>query len=172
MNYVFTGLALGALVTLAACAPQPVRLTTAFNPSEVEFVRTPGTATVTGQAFMRQRGGGVVTCAGADVRMAPVTAYSSERINLIYGNTQRGTSGNMSRQPEQAPPGYETASLLARCDAQGNFRFERVPAGEFFLLTSVRWEVPSGYVMQQQGGHLMQRVSTAPGQTQSVVLSN
>jgi hypothetical protein len=34
-----------------------------------------GTATIKGQAFLRQKGGGVVTCAGSDVKLMPATNY-------------------------------------------------------------------------------------------------
>lgn len=161
-----------ALLALAACAPPPVRLSNNFDPNEVQFIRTPGTAVITGQAFMRQRGGGVVTCAGSRALLIPVTRYSSERISIRFGNTNSGfISVNAPRNLEQAPAEYEASALKTTCDAQGNFRFEQVPAGDFFLMTSVQWEIPSGYATMAQGGALMQRVSVAPGQIQSVMLS-
>jgi hypothetical protein len=161
---------------LAGCAPQVIPVTTRFNASEVEFIRRPGTAVVSGQGFMRQRGGGIVTCGGEEVRLIPFTEYSAERMTIFYGNDTSGfrdiRTSAFGRIPEPAPPEFLEASLDTRCDAQGNFSFENVPAGSYFVVTKVQWEVPTGYFSIQQGGHLMRRVTVADGQRVRVLLSN
>jgi hypothetical protein len=91
----------------------------------------------------------------------------------MYGNADRGyMSVRRQRNLEQAPPEYYAATLKTTCDAQGNFRFERVPAGDFYVVTIVRWGVPSGGITLPQGGALMRRISVAPGQSVSVLLSS
>lgn len=161
-----------ALVTsfllLAACAPQRVPVNATFNASEAAFAQRPGNASITGQAFMRQLGGGVVTCAGEQIILIPVTTYSTERMRIIYGNTNSGRSFIGGPIPVDAPPEYMQTSKTATCDAQGNFRFEQLPPGEYYLTGVVRWiagNVP-------QGGALMRRVTVLPGQTQNILLSS
>jgi len=153
---------------LASCAQMntPVVQLTSFNPAEVAFIKNDGANTISGSGFMRQQGGNVVTCAGADVFLAPVTAFSTERTQIIYGNTQKGTS-QLPVVFANNPPGYLEYMRTTRCDAQGNFVFAKVPDGEYFVVTRVIWQV--GYT--QQGGQLMERVTVAGGEAKAIVLS-
>jgi hypothetical protein len=140
-----------------------------FDASEAAFSQQPGTGVVSGQGFLRQNGGGVVTCAGSDVRLIPVTRYSTARMQMIFRNTEAGYGPALSMTaPEDPPVEYVRQTRQATCDAQGNFRFEGLPPGEYFVTTRVQWMV--GYATQ--GGTLMRRVTVAPGQSQSVMLTS
>ncbi|WP_133251528.1 hypothetical protein [Zavarzinia aquatilis] len=156
------GLALG----LAGCAQQ-VELHTVFNPADAEFVLKDGPNRVSGQAFVRQNGGGVVTCAGSGVGLTPVNAYSTDRMIGIYGNSVSGYLPAIieKKLPENAE--YIRLSRTAYCDAQGNFDFENVPDGEYYVTTYVAWTV--GYVAQ--GGGLMKRVSVSGGKHEKLILT-
>jgi hypothetical protein len=57
-----------------------------FDPRGAAHIHQEGNNTITGEAFLRQNGGGVVTCAGYDVRLVPNTPYASKRMYVIYGN--------------------------------------------------------------------------------------
>lgn len=152
------------LATLAGCVstpPQqpPVAMTTQFSAEEHAAWKGEGTATINGQAFLRQNGGGVVTCAGQPVFLMPETPYFEELFSIM----RRG------RLPATAPG--EGAKEIARqtmCDAQGDFVFTKVPAGPWLVTTAVSWTV--GY--QQQGGGLLKTIEVSDGEEAAVFLTD
>lgn len=152
-----------------ACAPQQqtIYLTSKFNPDEAEFILNEGDGTILGQAFLRQRGGGVVTCAGSNVLLIPRTKYAEERMRALYGTTDGGV--NYGANPKFIPDSFDYSELTrtAQCDAQGNFEFSNVPSGRFFVATYVVWEVAN----VPQGGAVMKPVELQPGQRMSVLLT-
>lgn len=167
-------LSIVALAALAACAAPttPIVTTVPFDPQEVAFIQQRGPASIEGQAFMRQQGGGVVTCAGEEVALIPAGRYATQRITGIYGNNQSGfaplyTLGRTDDTTADARA-YAAAARLTACDAQGNFRFDGVANGDYFVTTAVRW-MAGNY---GQGGALMQRVSIRNGQSQRILLSS
>jgi hypothetical protein len=129
----------------------------------------PGGNIVKGNGFMRQQGGGVVTCAGSTVTLVPATAYADERAAALYGivNERRASTSNVMLRFEPDYPAYKTLVKQTMCDAQGNFTFERVADGTFYVTTFVNWKVGAS----QQGAALAIRVVVAGGQTTSVVIS-
>lgn len=139
-----------------------------FDEAEARRLLLPGPSTIVGTGFLRQQGGGVVTCAGREVMLIPVTSYADARMSRLYGSVNRGFRGPARRiefRPD--PPSYATLSRSTRCNAQGAFRFEQVGAGDFYLVTLITWTVQS-----VEGGFVMQRVTVQPGQsTVEAVLS-
>lgn len=166
------GLAMVAVLGLVGCAAPVLETTVPFDAGEVAFINQRGAATIEGQAFMRQQGGGVVTCAGEEVDLIPVGRFSGQRMQGIYGSTDRGFRSiyaplqlDTTSAEYQA---YEAASRRATCDADGNFRFAGVANGDYFITTGVRWSAGGA----PQGGVLMQRVSIRNGQSQRVLLNS
>jgi len=162
---------LTAAIVFAGCAamgPMPVSLLSNFDSTQAKKLLEPGGNIVTGSALIRQNGGGVVTCAGLPVQLIPKTAYASERIKTIYGNTERGYS-EIHRQFQFAPDhsDYLTLTKRALCDAQGHFTFGKVADGEFYVITGIVWD--SGGV--KQGGSLMQAIALHDGESREIVLS-
>lgn len=166
----FTGI---TALSVAACQPiaKKIDLASTFKADEAAYVLEEGDNTIIGNAFLRQNGGGVVTCAGYEAGLLPVTAYASERINIIYGNTQKGYASIAPYQMKHydfgvTPSGYGEYKRKTVCDSSGNFKFTNVPDGDYFLTTSVIWKVQS-----QQGGHLMQRVAVSGGETKDLIVT-
>lgn len=161
-------------VILTGCAiNQPiqiVQINATFDSDQAKVLMADGNNTIKGSAFMRQRGGGIVTCAGSDVRLIPATDYAKERMRIIYATTgdfgvRRGTA---QARLETSVDDYLKYQKLTRCDAQGNFTFENVANGEFFVITTVRWEVSHA----AQGGSMMHRVRPSSNSTISVIMSD
>lgn len=159
------------VLAIAGCATAPQRpafvISTPFNEEEAGDLLKPGTNTIKGNAFMRQRGGGVVTCAGSEVRLVPATAYARHRMVAIYGTTEGGSSNQPVMLPE-APSAYFTNTRAARCDSSGNFLFDKVADGDFFVTTTVSWTVGNS----RQGGNMMARAIVRGGETRSLVMAN
>lgn len=156
-------------IAVAACAAAPAApyLTkTTFDPSEVAWSAGPGRNTVEGQAFLRQRGGGVVTCAGASVQLIPDSAYARERFMFIYGTATQpaASSGRRIDAPNTA---FVNTFRHQSCDAQGGFRFSEIPDGNYYVVTTVQWEVAG----VRQGGNVMAPVSLAGGETRQIIVA-
>lgn len=158
-----------APLMLAACVPERPQLVvqTPFDPSVGAWINNPGTGSITGQGFLRQQGGGVVTCAGADAIAVPVTPYTHERSVLLFQNGERGFNPFVRAVANPNPPGYLEQRKLTQCDAQGRFTIRNLPAGEYFVATTVSWVIAN----QQQGGHIMRRVRLGQGEQAEVMLS-
>lgn len=156
-----------ALLGAVGCAPtEPMVVPVAFDPQAGSWILERGSGSISGQAFLRQQGGSVVTCAGATVAAGPATAYATERMRLLYQSSERGF--NQFRRVEDAPMDYQRQTRQAQCDAQGRFRIADLPPGDYYLVTRVVWSVGGA----QQGGNLMTRVRLAPGQNAEVILTS
>lgn len=132
-----------------------------FNAEDAAFINNPGSARVEGQGFMRQRGGGVVTAAGETVELVPVTPYSEARIAAIYQGAKinRTTIGI-----EDSPPDYDIYKRRTTANAQGDFIFEDVPPGQYFVTTAVQWMAGDW----PQGGSIYERIYVPEGSNQVV----
>lgn len=165
-------LILNSVFLLTACATVPSHTTTAtFDPAEVAWAEAEGANTITGNAVLRTVSGEVRTCAGFDVSLVPVSRYAVERFTAIYGSPEGGYS-NRAIEFTSTDPGYMSARRTTTCDSQGNFRFERLPDGEYYVTTRVTWGIPMGYGMTStQGGVLSQKLSLRGGETRQIVLT-
>ncbi|MWD27716.1 hypothetical protein E0K89_009540 [Aquicoccus sp. SCR17] len=159
------GLLLGAV--LAACAPMAIA--TPFRAEEVRGIKRDGRARIEGQAFLRQRGGGVVTCAGSGVLLIPAGGYATELFTRVWGNPEGGVAGTFVMGPKTLPPGFLEYTRQSRCDAEGDFVFERVPDGTYFVASQVTWTVPGSYL--PEGGVVGRRIAVRGGRSQRVLIS-
>ena len=160
--------ALAALLALsvAACAPKPITTLSKFNAAEVAYIHEQGPNTIRGQAFLRQRGGGVVTCAGSEVHLAPAGHYATERIRNIYGTTSRPAQA--VARADDGDSEYYRYIRIATCDAQGSFTFRDVADGRYFLITVVQWQV---HEYSHEGGALMSPVEVSGGEVAEVIIA-
>ena len=158
---------------VAGCTlPQPtvIPTLTPYDPIAAARIHEEGPNEIRGQAFLRQRGGDVVTCASSEVTLIPSTSYALERISSIYGVTTRAAQAH--RVADEPDPGYLRDTRTTTCDAQGNFSFSGVADGYYFVTTRVVWEVPSGYgYMSTQGGSVMAPVYVRGGEVKEIIIS-
>jgi hypothetical protein len=165
-------LAVFYIFILSACAVDmrtDVVTTVPFDEREAAFINIQGTNTIEGQAFMRQAGGGVVTCAGSEVSLIPKTEYATQRITQIYGSDIKGIINSLQGPRSLGSPAYMQMRRNTVCDAQGNFSFRNVADGTYYVTTLVLWTVGNSSI--PQGGGVMQRVTVSGGQTQRLVIS-
>lgn len=156
------GLALGGCASRpAALAPQS-RME--FPLSEYEGLAKTGTASVSGQAFLKTRGGDVKTAAGNEILLNPVTSYSMEWYIKQY------TQGLPLVPPDSRLTDYQKR---ATADGSGRFSFKGVPPGEYFVTAVVTWEAPAGYLgeLQTQGGLVTKRLVVKDGESYDVIIT-
>ncbi len=142
------------MALLTGCATEKPEMHSQFDAEQVKPYLGTGPNTLTGQAFLRQDGGGIVTCAGRGVLLLPDTPYFREVIDLF-------AHGKIAAEPNMT-----AFSKQGQCDAQGNFKFDKVPNGMWLVLAEVTWEVGS----KGQGGLLLRPV-TLPGAPKEVILT-
>ena len=144
----------------------PLYKSLVFNKSEYGT----GINSVTGQAFLTQQGGGVVTCAGNSVEMYPDTAYFSE----VFDDIGNGFAPSRAFSSED-----QKFLKTSQCDAQGNFEFNKIPAGKWIIGVKVTWNVNSvGYngfyyytKSNPQGGALKKSVNVQNNEINKFIIS-
>ncbi len=139
-----------------------------FSPEEASFVNKSGKNSVSGEAFRKRNDGVVVTCAGEEVSLIPVTQYSTQRIAYIYGNTNRGKTASALVSAGKADVQYLAMAKNTVCDSSGKFTFTGIADGDYFVTTAVLWN-PTGGIIPEGGFH-MARVSVRGGQKVNLVL--
>lgn len=112
---------------------------------------------------MRRNDGVVVYAAGSEVNLIPVTTYSTERMNVIYGPTKFSAFGRSFKNDDQE---YYQYMKTVIADGEGRFAFAGVPNGSYFVVTSVQWLAGN----MPQGGALMERVTITAGANAEVIL--
>jgi putative hemolysin len=149
---------------LAGCAAPTHQMATPFRATDFEWSQGKGSANISGQAFLKTRGGDVKTCAGNDVVMVPENAYTRELLTAAR-------AGKDSRGSWDAR--YQHFRRTTICDAQGGFTFREIPPGPWLVGTTVQWEAPgTSYIANMQGGWLSQSVTTREGETKEIILTD
>lgn len=145
----------------------------AFDAGGLAWSQGAGTAGIEGQAFVQTRGGQPRTCAGMPVNLVPSSPYSDARMRVIYGATDRGfTPAYGSRDVRFSGDTGELERYVrtAVCDAQGNFAFRNIPGGTYYLVSTIVWQSPGSYIIDQ-GGRMMRRVDVRDGESVREILT-
>ena len=202
MQVIFKSAAMAAAISVAGCAtspavttvpatPAPIQLQSTLDVAEIKRRLAPGNNTIRGGAFIKKRDGAVVTCAGGEAILLPVTAYVSERVRHIYDNIERGYAPHHKVhgiQYANTPPEYLALWRRAACDARGDFVFHHLQAGDYFVAATVDWhttDAQSPYLPRaynpykespqqralKQGGWLLQKVAVAGGEVKEILLT-
>jgi hypothetical protein len=145
----------------------------AYSEAELTPYTQTGNAKLTGQAFLRQQGGGVVVCAGEPVLLVPNIGVFAEAVRLRRSGVQPKIAGQKDGRVFHAgiaDPVAKKAIRQAQCDAQGNFELANIPAGNWILYSRVQWVV--GEYSIQQGSDLIAEVKTENTGEQKVLLTD
>lgn len=160
-----------SILALAGCrGPQTLEPSTDFDANAASIINKKGSGSVSGQAFLKQAGGGVVTCAGNEIVLIPETDYATQRLQMYYGSSDYGYRNlYMGGVTDAEEEGYYSYTRTTVCDAQGNFKFKNVANGTYYLTTSVIWAV-SQY--SHAGGALMHKVEVKNGRNSEVIMTD
>src|SRR5690606_24754371 len=162
-----------ALVGCASMQPQTYIISGEFDEQYARQQIADGEGSILGTAFLRQQGGGVVTCAGQDTHLIPITGYATDRLTQIYGSEpligstsyrDARTMGPVTFVPDI--PAYRESTKVTKCDAQGNFEFANIKDGEYYITTGVVWVVGA-----RQGGALATKVKVHNGKSSKVIMT-
>jgi hypothetical protein len=184
-----------AAATLCGCAynyqppapPVPAALIAPpFSAAEAAWAKAPGPNRLTGAAATRTQNGDAKTCAGLDVALIPQTPYTRAVFHQVFFERAVPDAAAIESVPIgdwralSAPvlaatdPAQRDLDRHTRCDGAGNFEFDDLPDGDWFVVAAVIWIAPKPYSPGrtiEEGEMMLARVRTVAGHTARVVLS-
>lgn len=168
---------------LWGCAtPTTARIGVPFDANQARARLAPGSNQIVGNAMMWLSSGGVISCAGEQATLYPVTRYAREWARLTYDTVELGnrvTPPNFAYRPRsagptglQVDPAFLETSRSVSCDADGRFSFDRVGDGDYYLVARIAWQAHiydehhyfhgKGYLDYE--GTVMKKVTVREGQ--------
>lgn len=150
---------------------QNITLTTSFDANAAAYILEKGSATITGSASLTDTYGETISCAGNNVFLVPVTEYSTERYHHLFGENSNGFSSDdiifhVRFKPDN--PEFREYMKVSTCNYVGEFTFDNIPAGEYYLGTNIISEV-EGY-NTIKGGALAKKITIQEGQNRKIRL--
>jgi hypothetical protein len=146
---------------LAGCVSTPTAPAPAYTEGEFDDYPATGTASVSGQAFSKTRGGDIKFGGGNTINLYRAPKYLKQFILL----RQQGYSVNHT---EPALLAMTRTAKTTVADGNGNFEFTNIPAGEYLLETTITWLVPGGGIT---GGPVQKFITVKDGESQRVMLT-
>ncbi len=154
-----------------ATGPKLAVLTVKFSPKEANYIFDSGTGTITGRAYVRTSDGTTKTAAGSSATLLPVTEYAKQRVNAIYGSSGVATR-KVKFSKESDDPRYHVYTRTAAVGKGGNFTFNGLAAGDYYVTTGINWKArDASGKLGRRGIALVKRVSVSAGETVKVILT-
>lgn len=156
------------LASVVGCANKKYTLDAPFNEEAVVKQLKDGGNTVRGSGFIRQRNGGLVTCAGGVVSLMPITERARQWSETMTDGPNGGYV-DLSGRGYVFPNNPELFKFTreSRCDVAGKFEFSNVGDGDWFIFTRITWQIPGG----TSGGLTIVPIRLAGSRTIDVVLA-
>lgn len=154
----------GVALVLSACSTI-VNQSVPFSSADFSAFEAPGTAVISGHAFVRSDTGMKRGAAGIRVNLVPLTAYTEERAKIMESG----------KDPAPADPGLEKYTRTTVGDWGGGYQFAGLPAGKYLIYCKIKWEQRfAGNRMRDGSGDLyaLARVQVSNGEHKSVVATN
>lgn len=152
---------LTVILFLSACAGRPIVIERIpFDLAEYSSLPSQGTASITGQAYIKLADGSVRYPDNAQARLNPVTSYSKQWYQVHYLDRLNITS---------ADPRYLEYVRKVKFDEQGRFSFENIPAGNYYISAPIFWmeeiKLADGSIlMKRQGAFVCYEIQVEKGQ--------
>lgn len=161
------GVVLIAFLVLGCQPTQPTKpfynAADAFNDDDFRWSKESGNGEISGQAFLKTRGGDVKTCAGNPVILIPNNRYTQESSRAAMSGYYGGVTHHAY---------YYQYRRQAICDASGRFSFKDIPAGSWAVQALVNWEAPTGNGLVSQGGYLYKGINLRGGEKAEVIMTD
>lgn len=151
-----------ALFMLVACQPQR-ELKVGFSTADHAAWAAKGNASVRGEGFIRRPNGFLARCSGNKIYLFPASPYFQEWVAIRRSGAVVANSTQLSNVHRQAQ--RET-----QCDQRGSFAFAELPAGRWFVVTSMSYANPNDQF--SENALYIADLETRPDQVAEVVLSN
>jgi hypothetical protein len=164
---------IAAALALSACSWQDTRWLPreVYNPAATSWAQAPGSNTVSGQALYTSLSGELRSCASQTVRLVPDSAYARLRFMELYGSDVAGVSNGLhfgTYGPDRSDPRYLVAARSTTCDSAGNFKFDGVANGTYYVLSTMLWSTTT--TVDVPGSAAFKRVTVKDGQSAEIAL--
>ena len=140
----------------------PQSRTSTYKAAEYARYAGTGTAKITGQAFLKTVGGDVKYAAGNRVWLYPATSMTTEWYEKVIKGGHPLKAGDERMMQH---------SKMTLGDGTGNFEFDSVVAGDYYVVSQVSWGVPNGYFVNYTGGAVHAKVHVNDGEMKRVILT-
>ncbi len=162
-RFLLVAISLMILSLFGCAAPEPPQWNDSSGyANEYSRYMLDGDSSLSGQAFLVQRGGATVKAAGRTVTLDPSTTTGKEY-------WEKAGRSWVFRTLVPPSPEFNKARRITTADAEGRFSFKNIPAGSYFVRSSVTWHVPDIGI---QGGIVGKPVEVKEGQNTEVVLGD
>lgn len=140
-----------------------------FPVEEYQKLNKLGEGTVSGQVFLKTRGGDVKYGAGNLVWLNPKTSYSDFWHKWTSARINEGALVKLAPYDKR----LEDYIIETQADGEGRFTFENVPDGLYYCTSNVHWEVPTANAtMSTQGHHVTRLIEIKNGKDIKGVILN
>ncbi|WP_281991445.1 hypothetical protein [Aquimarina aggregata] len=143
----------------------PITIVNKFENQEVSWFKTKGNSQIKGTAKFKSKNSQIRFGEEFRIELMPNCQYTQERLNHIYRNTNSGyvhiEDGIPKFTPD--PKGYHD-TIKTMCNKDGEFEFNNLPAGEYYIIAFMLWE--------KTGGGLMQHVILSENESKSIKMTN
>jgi len=140
-----------SVFAITGCAPTLVRLPVSFDQAGAKALMAPGSNKIAGTIKFEPDKGHVfaypdtfVTCEGNEVTLIPYTDYAREWALKYYGKPVTDVAYKLTgRARNMLFDDYDkfmATTKKTQCDANGNFTFDQVGNGDFFVMAKVVWK--------------------------------
>lgn len=165
MNCKIVMAAFVAAIALSACSTSSRNeMVAKYDPNALAWSHAIGANAIEGKAVSGQ----LVSTGGTRVDLLPFSGYTSDLITYAYGNT---TGGAEIRDiaPRVSPLFRANDIKTVFCNVDGEFQFEHVAEGDYFLIASLTWK---GLLGENRNKHVMKRVNVTSGETVQVIITD
>lgn len=138
-----------------------------FDPDEASFFVVPGSATISGQAFVTVRKTTQYS-PRYPVRLVPSTSFSRGWIAAQFDNKKQGGYVSLAGLPSDDLKQFVTYTRVTQMDGQGRFSFTSVPDGDYFIIADVAFRL-TGQLTKRK---IYEAVSIKEGQDVEVTLGS
>lgn len=162
-------LILGSVLFLIGCASESGVLKSGFDVRDMAWAQGQGTNTIRGEAVLTSKKE-THNCSVYTAVATPDSAHARERLQILYGSTERGVRSANTPGVCLAPdyPAYRQLQRTADCDEQGRFLFNDLPDGVWYIAVPVIWQSKLGQPFE--GGTFMKRVAVSGGTRTDITL--
>lgn len=153
---------MAATAAIVGCSSKPL------PPEKPQFDALPhsgylakGTSTIRGQVVLRERGEDPIPCSDAPMIATPATAYFRQVLRLA-------AKGQMPLVGDDVDPDYRSIVHHAQCDPKGNFAFDGLPPGDWYVAASVTSKVRDA----PEGSLLVYKLRLKKDETIQIVMTD
>ena len=142
-------------------APKPLfQLQTPFSTDGFAWSKAQGTGVIAGQASLVAQGGFIQYPGDKPVILVPRNAYTDE---IVTASRMPGFFNKFSDVEKHQD--YFQFRRVVKPDAEGRFRFENLPAGEWYIASTVLWFTRDQFgVVTVHGGNVWGLITLGDGE--------